>query len=243
VPASKLTLSRYQIINTCLVSKVKKYWSLTELLERLAENDIAISSRTLELDFEAMRFDQRLGYFAPIKYCPVNRGYYYADEGYSINKINLSEEEIETLFIASDLMKPYDNLSVLKNFQSIVYKIVASVNACKLRQDGQLLPDISCDSAPKLETAEALNLLLKALREKIVVRLTFRFERNEGIETEDFHPLHIHECNGEWYVAGMFEPDMEFGLLEVTLIESVKLSSRMPDRERVYKLAELMVAD
>jgi predicted DNA-binding transcriptional regulator YafY len=243
VPASKLTLSRYQIINTCLVSKVKKHWSLTELLERLAENDIPISSRTLEPDFEAMRFDQRLGYFAPIKYCPLNRGYYYTDEGYSINKINLSEEEIETLFIASDLMKPYDNLSVLKNFRSIVYKIVANVNASKLRQEGELFSGISCDSAPSIETAEVLNLLLKALRDKIMVSVRFRFERSERTETKHFHPIHIHACNGEWYVAGIFEPDMEFGFLEVALIEGVKLSSRILDREKAYKFAELMVAD
>lgn len=90
MPTAKSMLCRYQIINMCLSSKVKRYWSQHALIAKLADNDICVSRRTLMHDIDAMRYDQRLGYNAPIVFCKANKGFYYNQEDYSINKLDRS---------------------------------------------------------------------------------------------------------------------------------------------------------
>jgi predicted DNA-binding transcriptional regulator YafY len=128
MPASKHMLSRYQVINACFLTKYKKYWSIAELLNKLEENDISISIRTLKEDIAAMRLDDTLGYHAPIEYCAMNKGYYYTDPEYSINRITLNDEEIEILLRAINMIKAYKNINALSNFQSVVEKVVGHVN-------------------------------------------------------------------------------------------------------------------
>lgn len=116
MPVTKQTLSRYQIINTCLRSRGKKYWSINELLEKLRDYDIEISERTLKEDFGNMRTNERLGYIAPIVWCSINRGYYYEDPTYSINPMTLTHEEIEALHTAAELLRPFEQLSLFQEF-------------------------------------------------------------------------------------------------------------------------------
>ena len=70
-----------------------------------------------------MRFDERLGYIAPICFCKVNKGYHYQEDGYSIDKLNLAEEDLETLVIDNSLIKPYDGLRCVRNFPTIIRAI------------------------------------------------------------------------------------------------------------------------
>jgi predicted DNA-binding transcriptional regulator YafY len=105
MPASKNAMKRYLIINRCLTSKGKKYWSTEEILRILEENDIFISARTLRYDIEAMRFDTILGFNAPIEYCKINKGYYYSKPLYSVNTVKLTEEQLYALNLLVEVLQ------------------------------------------------------------------------------------------------------------------------------------------
>ena len=85
---------RYRIIHACLSSKVKTYWTIKELIEKLAAHDLVAEKRSIERDFEAMRFDERLAYMAPIKYSKLHKGYYYTDPHFTIDTAPLTEEDL-----------------------------------------------------------------------------------------------------------------------------------------------------
>ena len=226
MPATKSALSRYHLINACFLSRGKTYWSLHEILVKLEEHDITISRRTLEMDFEAMRFDNRLGYHAPIKYCKLNRGYHYTDPGYSINKINLEEEEIDTLLLARDLLEPYRNTSFLKDFQSIIFKIVSHTNAAMLSSKSTLIADIQCEKLFPDKVMEFAGTLLKAIRQRVVVEI---FMENTSSEKENFffHPYLLHEFRDQWYVSGIMERGKRKVLLHLERIDAVWLSRKI----------------
>jgi hypothetical protein len=222
---SKLTLSRYQLINLCLISKGKKYWSAEDLLKRLEQSDIMISKRTLEMDFAAMRDDERLGFHAPIAYCYLNRGYYYTDENYSITSLNLSEEEIDSLYIVSDLIRPYENLSVLQPFGSLINKLITHHNSSLLKPEKLIIPESLLDNSFADDVLDIVDFVLLSIRKKCV--LLIKLEKLDDIETNEFlfHPYYFHEFDSEWFIIGLLDAEqkLEFVKLEdIYMIASSK---------------------
>lgn len=51
------------MLTSCYLTK--KFWSLSEIIEKLRLRNISISKRTVESDIEVMHYDERLGYNAP----------------------------------------------------------------------------------------------------------------------------------------------------------------------------------
>ena len=96
--AGKAASQRYQIIDALLTNSLKKFPTKEYILECCREKlDKSLSQSTIEKDLDAMRNDSNLGFHAPIAYCKANKGYYYKDPEYTINKLNLSFEEWEML--------------------------------------------------------------------------------------------------------------------------------------------------
>lgn len=83
---SKNLIARIRIINECLTDRCRRYWSIDGLMERITRRDIKISRRTVEHDLKLMRYDESLAYYAPIDYCHRNRGHYYTDPSYTIER-------------------------------------------------------------------------------------------------------------------------------------------------------------
>jgi predicted DNA-binding transcriptional regulator YafY len=100
----KRPLIRYKIINRCLRSPVKRYWQKEEILKKLEEHDLKVDLRTLSRDLEDMRYDELLGFNAPINFCRRNGGYFYADENYSID-LHFGPRELEALRVLIEFLK------------------------------------------------------------------------------------------------------------------------------------------
>jgi predicted DNA-binding transcriptional regulator YafY len=226
MPANKAALCRYQIINECFTNRVKPYWSLQDLLEKLQEKDIVVSTRTVESDIETMRFDERLGYQAPIRYCTRNRGYHYTDRAYSINKLNLTMEDLEALLIAGSLVKAYATLDPIKNFPTVIQKIIASVNVSMLPPKSTSVPDLLIGNGLPDEFTEIVNLLLQAIREQAVLKIIFKKLEEKGAEKLFFHPYHLHEFANQWYVVGVLESERSARFFHLEQIEAVLCTSR-----------------
>jgi hypothetical protein len=111
-------ISRIKLIHSCLSSDTKVFWSLDDLADAIAKKDIIVSRRTIERDVKMMRYDERLGYFAPIEYCRKNKGHYYSDRSYSMPSFeNSNGDVIEVLTVLTaviDHCNEYINQSLKK---------------------------------------------------------------------------------------------------------------------------------
>jgi predicted DNA-binding transcriptional regulator YafY len=161
---------------------------------------------------------------APIVFCKVNKGYYYQEGEYSINKLNLTEEDLETLVIASSLIKPFDSVGCVKNFPSIIRKILSNTNVSMMK--GAELPEMILGSSLPLELAENISLLLQAIRERIVVRIVIKSVGGKERERFFFHPYYLHQSEDVWYLAGIDESDMNELLIELEQIDAVLIAER-----------------
>jgi predicted DNA-binding transcriptional regulator YafY len=226
MPSAKNTHSRYQVINTCFLSKYKKYWSKEELVEKLRENDLCISDRTLMSDIKDLRDNDTLRYYAPIEYCALNRGYYYTDPEYSINRICLNDEELDTLLMAIDMFKPYKNINALENFQSIVAKVICHVNRQRL-SDKPTVPEMESVCYIPRAINNLINYFMEAIRKKEVVKVRLNDTHLYKQDRELFlHPYTLSTDNEHWYIIGLRDADQILTFLQLDWIVDVASSDK-----------------
>ena len=88
MPTNKNALARYQVIDSCLTNKQKKYPKLADLQNKIderlgiGEDENGISDSTVKNDIKAMK---KL-WNAFIDYNRERRGYYYTEENFSIKQ-------------------------------------------------------------------------------------------------------------------------------------------------------------
>jgi len=86
------------------------------------------SESTIQKDIYAMRFDQGLGFEAPIEYSKLHKGYSYTDESYSISSIPLKEEELVAIEFAAGILQQFTGVGLMGKFDEAITKIMESVN-------------------------------------------------------------------------------------------------------------------
>lgn len=125
MPVNKDALVRYRIINKCLTNKFKRFPSKQELIESCIDAlGCNISERTLEKDLQDMRYNEELGYMAPIAFDKKNNGYFYTDTNYSIDKIPLNTEEVNALQMAVSVLDQLKHIPLLEQFSGALRKLL-----------------------------------------------------------------------------------------------------------------------
>jgi hypothetical protein len=205
---TKNALSRYQVINSCFISREKVYWTMNEILQMLQRNDLIVSKRTVELDIEAMRYDERLGFKAPIEFCRRHRGYYYTDRTYSINSLQLTNEELQSLMTAENLIKPLEGINSLRDFSSAVRKIVGKMNRTLLPGKLRAVPAIQLlKPVPDARITDLINQFHHAIEHKIVVNVFMKPGITDYEPVFFFHPYTLDPYFDAWYIIGLRHTD------------------------------------
>jgi predicted DNA-binding transcriptional regulator YafY len=202
--AGKRPYPRYRVINSCLASKQQRYWSLQELLNKLAENDLFVEKRSLQYDLERMRYDEQLGYQAPIAYCARNRGYYYTEPDYSIDVVPLSSEDLRSLTFAINILQQYKGAQVVKQFEGTLDKVAKIVHQLK-KSDAPSHALISFEKVPFYKGMEFFDELLRAVDEKQPLTIVYKKFNDPVGDAHVFHAYLLKEYMNRWYVLGYSE--------------------------------------
>ena len=220
MPASKQTLSRYRVINSCFTSRLKKLWSLPELLDQLNQLDIVISRRTLEADLEAMRHDERLGYKAPIVYDRKRRAYQYQNELYSITQFQLTQNELRTLIVIRDLAANFNSLTVMKGYDAIFDKIIAHFDPDELLcSNNQNCIKLTVNINPDIK--DMINLIMMAVYEKQVLQISLKTCPQQYFT---FHPFLLSNSANSWHVFGLHGASIKISVVQLEDVSNILIS-------------------
>jgi predicted DNA-binding transcriptional regulator YafY len=202
MPPVKNAYLRYRIINSCFTNRQKRYWTISELLEKLCAHDIIIERRTLEADFETMRHDERLGYHAPIAYDKKEKAFHYTDAQFTIDHVPLTEEDLQALTLATNILHQYKNVKLVQQFEGVVDKLGKVVNHLRQPQNSKL---IAFEHTPYYKGREFFDPVLQAITDQQPLRITYR--KFEGTKNDEhvLHPYFLKEYRGRWYVLGYSE--------------------------------------
>lgn len=210
---NKQAVSRYRLIDNRMTMKQKPAPTLQELVDYVCEKlQTSVSVSSIQKDIKAMRFDENLGFFAPIEYDTYKKGYVYTDPNYSISNLPVSEEDLQGLELAIDILEQFKELPAIKQFEDAISKISSSV---KQSRDSRPESKILLLERPKrYKGIEYLSDMVDAIRSKNVMKIMYQpFNKTEG-KKHTVHPYFIKEYNGRMYlIAKDIHPTKESKML------------------------------
>jgi len=193
---------RYRIIDRRIRDKYAGYPTKQDLRQACEEglygegvgNNICDS--TIEKDLFAMRMDHD----APIKYSKSEKGYYYEEEDYSIDNIPLSEDDIDAIKFATKTLMQFKDVGMFKQFGFAIDKIFDRVHISADPLEESVDNFVQFESVPETLGTEFLPLILKAIKEKIIIEFTYTSFVTEKEKKRKVVPLLLKEYRNRWYL-------------------------------------------
>ena len=207
MPANKYALLRYRIIDDCLTNKARKF-PTKEDLQYACEQALygssgeRVSLSTIEKDMWAMKNEGELGYYAPIAYSKLEKGYYYTEEDYTIKEISLSEEDKEAIRFAANTLFQFKDLAIFDQFGAAIQKIMDRLSISPEMQDEAIDRFVQFENTPVAKGTEHLPTLLQAIKDCREVRFRYTSFIDESESERVFHPYLLKEYRNRWYVIG-----------------------------------------
>lgn len=223
MPVNKDALIRYRVINRRLKNKYKPLPSLNDLIE---ECSVAlgkpISTRSIQADLQAMRYDSDLGFNAPIIYDSKEGGYRYEDESYSIDNIPLNEDDLDTLEFATRVLEQFKDVEMLKPFSGIIEKIASSYKISRHADLNEQNEFIEFEASPQAKGTEYINPILNAIKSQKEITLEYQSFREETSKNYRLQPYLLKEYKNRWYLVA-WNPKKQmintFGLDRILALE------------------------
>ena len=180
------------------------YW-----IDRQIRTDRYPNARTIQEHFELRNartaYDDRkfminrLG--APIEFCRLNGGWYYADPAYFLPAIMLSREEITAFFLGEELFKRYLGTSFETPLRLALDKIKQHlpehVNYDAQKETAAFT--FTGGGRAKVEP-ELLLELSEAIRTKHSVEMEYYSASSGRTNTRVVDPYHLNNIHGDWYL-------------------------------------------
>jgi predicted DNA-binding transcriptional regulator YafY len=246
MPANKYALIRYRTIDRCLTNRSNAYPSKEDL--RLACEEALygsagdrISVSTLEKDLNAMRNDGALGYLAPIVYHRDERGYYYEDEGYSIENLQLNDEELDAIRFAAKTLVQFRNVPIFSQFDQAISKIDDRLRLAPNLDTQALDAVVQFESAPSTRGSEHLIPILQAIRNR--KRLLLSHRKFISTDATDYcvDPYLLREYRNRWYVIAWNALKGQFRTYGLDRIEAVQSTTETFQPQSSFNADEFFV--
>lgn len=220
MPANKYALLRYRIIDRKISSKYAPFPN-KEALRQACEDELygsdgdRVSVSTIEKDLYAMRNESNLGYFAPIAYNKLHKGYYYQDPEYTIEQMPLNDDDLDAIKLAANTLYQFRNLDMFKSSEAAIEKILDRFNLNPSDNTKEIENYVQFETAPSYKGGKHLATVLQAIQNRKVVSFDYAKYTGGKKRTYHLHPYLLKEYRNRWYVIG-FNPDKEvvviFGL-------------------------------
>lgn len=199
---NKNALIRYKTIDKCLQNNYRQ-WTLEDLIEACSDalfeyegKENKVSKRTIQLDIQLMR-SEKLGYNAPIEVYD-KKYYHYAEDGFSITDIPLTETDMNVLTETVSMLKQFKDFSLFNDVSDILQRLEDKIYAEKSNNK----PVIHLDKNESLKGLHFLDELYQSIIKKVVLKLEYQSFKAREANTFTFHPFALKEFNNRWFLIG-----------------------------------------
>lgn len=179
-----------------------------------------VSIKAIEKDFDKMRNDSQLNFYAPITHNPKGNTYYYADPTFSINKLALKNEDIDALRNMLVILKRYDQLSLLKPLKVLINKIEALQNIAIESTANDISEFIQVEIPSESKGLNHVTELYNANKNRLTIDFIYNRFKTGKIHTVD--PYLLKEYKNRWYLTGYYHQENRFATFALEGIENLK---------------------
>jgi predicted DNA-binding transcriptional regulator YafY len=230
MPKNKNAFIRYRMIDAAIRNKQKPYPSKAELIDACSGLG-SVSARTIDKDIYDMKFDEELGYFAPIEFDRKSKGYYYADADYSINKIPLKQEDLYAMEFACSILRQFDEIDTVKQFMESVGKIEDFISMQRTLDNRVWASIIQTEMPVSYKGGKYLSALLRCIKEQKEVLLHYQRFQDQQPKVHAFHPYVLKEYRNRWYVVGWSEQSRRITIFALErIVDIIQTTTRFAPR-------------
>ena len=225
-PVNKQALIRYRIIADLIEQGV--YPSMQEFIDACYEKTgKEFSSETIQRDIEALKFDESLGYNAPIKYNRSKRGYELTDKEYSFQKVNLTDNEFDILENTIDILNQFKGTRFTENYNTAIDKVSTTIRQIK---ENRLNPIISLEPQSEYIGLSDIDNFIRYIKESI--SLSVVYTKNNEFIGDYIYPYMIKEYQKRWYVIAYSEMYEDIKVFDIRYLYDIY---ELTERKFIYK--------
>ena len=231
MPANKNALIRYKTIDNCLRRRYRR-WTLQDLVDACSDAlydmegiDNGVSVRTIQNDLQVMRSD-KLGYNAPIEVYD-HKYYRYSDPDYSITNMPMSENDLNVMQEAVDMLQQLEGFDDFAEMTDVVSRLQEKL---AISRHGRK-PVINFDSVPDLKGLRLLNPLYKYIIRKQTLHIVYQSFSARHPTDFILCPYLLKEFRNRWFLFGSKASDLVLYNLALDRIQSVEPAEGVAFRE------------
>jgi predicted DNA-binding transcriptional regulator YafY len=207
--SNKHAIIRYRTIDRCLKDR-NNSWTWRELrnvcesaIEESTGHPVEISERTIKYDIAAMRSNDILGYYAPIRYDRTEKSYYYSDLQYSLTESPINKKDKQDLNNALQLLEQFMGISEITGIQTILTKLHNSID----RQDAQSSKVILFDHPLDAPDQKWLYRVYHAILQQQCITIVYH-PFGKPRSSKKLSPYLLKEYKKRWYLIA-YDHDRE----------------------------------
>lgn len=200
MPQNKNLMIRLTTIDRCLRNRFRR-WTIDDLIAACSDAlydyegvQTDISLRTIRNDIALMRSD-KLGYNAPI-IIKEKKYYTYEDPDYSITHHQLSEQDVQMLSRAVDVVRQYQGFTSFEGADDVISRLEDHLNTSIRHRK----PVIYLDTNKQLRGLKHMSLLYQFITRKEVALVTYQSFKAQEPHEYAISPYLLKEFNNRWFV-------------------------------------------
>jgi predicted DNA-binding transcriptional regulator YafY len=213
MPANKNARVRYAVIDRMLSAQPNKYPSLIDIAEQCSRRlEKTVSVHCIEKDIRKLSNGEEAPMFpkAPIQYHHKNKGYYYAEQGFSLFQINLSESEWDALRYAALLLFQHKDLPVFDDFRSAIERISQSLDISLEPEETFDKRHVQFENPVTDAGFQWLPKIYQVIKNQSTMSFEYENIYKQTKKTYELAPYLLKEHRNRWYVIGWVESRQDY---------------------------------
>lgn len=185
----EMSVAQRQIYILSLLSENPKGYTVADILNRLNDWGVKVSSKTINRDLDDLSVD-----YAIQEDYRNGKTYYYADK-YSLKNVDLTIQDLASLAFAKEVLREYEHLLMGKNAMSFIDKVVEGSAALNKLQFEKLCNQIQLPSQKggnmdivKEETEKAIQ---NAIDNKYKLKISYYSYSSDESTERVIHPYRM----------------------------------------------------
>lgn len=230
---NKNAYTRYLIIDECI--RKMHYEKITvNFLKQyiLEETGIEVSDRTIKGDIETMRENPQI--LAPIEN-NKKKGYYYTDDSFTLAGLKLTNDELQKLKDAVDVLQQMAGLRLGNEISKILAKINSS-------SDNDLQDVLLLDQSELYNGAKHIDFLLRLIKAKQCCEFYYikhnRKEDESVLKKRVVSPLGLKEYLKQWYLVSLDTKTNNILIFACDRISSLTKSDEKYEKPKGFSMKE-----
>lgn len=180
--------------------------------------EFGVSRRTIERTFAYLRDEMN----APLEYDRTRKAYHYTDPTFSVPNVILTEGELFTVSVMTQLIEQYKNTPLEQSFKNIMKKLASFLPENVVVDSAFLNRDVCfiSDPLPKIDE-NCFNSIFKAIRSRTAISFEYKSNKSKIYNEKIFDAYRVLCQKGNWYAIGFDHGTKEIRVYALARIKNI----------------------